>query len=44
MYSLKGEPSCSVCMVHLAAGVLQQIDDTLGKADGIVVVRLPHIL
>lgn len=38
--------ACSVCSAQStsAAGVLQQIDDTLGKGNGIAVVRTQHML
>jgi len=39
-------PACSVCSAQCtsAARVLQQIDDTLGKANGIAVVQAQHML
>lgn len=39
-------PACSVCSAQCtsAAGVLQQIDDTLGKANGIAGVWTQHML
>lgn len=45
VHTVSREKTCLLCLQCISAdGVLQQIGDTLGKANGIAIVRMQHML